>query len=88
MDGHEGRFGGAGAAVLAAVTLGLCCGAPLLIVAGGAIVAGVGWTHLGIGAGAGILAVAAVLALYRHRQAMRHNRSATDRHLDSVQKEL
>ena len=88
MDGHEGRFGGASAAVLAAVALGLCCGAPLLIVAGGAIVAAVGWICLGMGAGAAILAVAAVLALYRYRQVRRHQSVVSDRYHDSAYKEF
>lgn len=63
-DGKAG-IGAAGVGVLA---VALCCAAPFLIVAGGAIVATVGWTYLGVGAGAVILLVALAVALYRYRR--------------------
>jgi hypothetical protein len=88
MDGHKDRFGGVGAAVLAAVALGLCCGAPLLIVAAGAIVAAVGWTYLGIGAGLALLAVAGAVALYRYRRAVACKSVTAGRQLDSVHREV
>jgi membrane protein implicated in regulation of membrane protease activity len=68
MDGDGDRLG-VGAALLAVAAMGLCCGAPLLILAGGAIVATLGWTYLGIGAGAVILAIAVAVALIRYRRA-------------------
>ena len=87
MDRHTGRFGGMGEAVLGVVAVGLCCGAPLLIVAGAALVAAVGWTDLGMGAGIALLVASAVLALLRFPQLGRHTRSVTGRQPDSVHKE-
>lgn len=87
MDGHTGRFGGMGAAVLGVVAVGLCCGAPLVIVVGAALVAAVGWTDLGMGAGMALLVASAILALLRFPQLRRPPRSVTGRQPDSVHKE-
>lgn len=86
MDGDRDRLG-VGAALLAVAAVGLCCGAPLLILAGGAIVAVVGWTYLGIGVGAVVLAVTATVALYRYRQAVGRKNLPPNPQLDSIRKE-
>jgi hypothetical protein len=86
MDSTRDRFGGVGAAVLAAVAVGLCCGAPFVIVVGGAIAAAAGWTHLGIGAGLALLAGA--VALYRYRRAVACKSVTAGQQLDSVHREV
>jgi hypothetical protein len=88
MNGPKDRFQGMGAALVAALALGLCCGAPFLILAGGAIVAAVGWIYLGIGAGAVILAAALAVALYRYRQARARGSVTPPRHSDTVHRKV
>jgi hypothetical protein len=75
-----------GAGLLAVAAVGLCCSAPLLIVAGGAIVAALGWTYLGIGAGVVVLAAVLVVALYRYRRALTRESVTPSRHSDTVQR--
>ena len=79
---------GIGAGLLAAAAVGLCCGAPLLIVAGGPIVAAIGWTYLGIGAGAVVLAVAAAVAVYRYRRAITRQCITPPRQSDRVHRKV
>jgi membrane protein implicated in regulation of membrane protease activity len=87
MDGDKDRLG-LGAGLLATGAIGLCCGAPLLILAGGAIVAALGWTYLGIGAGTVLLAIAAVVAVYRYRRAVTRECMTPPRQSDSVQRKV
>jgi hypothetical protein len=66
---HDTDRIGVGPMLLAILAMGLCCGGPLLIVAGGAIVAAIGWTVLGVGAGVALIVVAAAAVAYRYRRA-------------------
>ena len=88
MDGDRDRFGGVRGMGLAAAAIGLCCAAPLLIVAGGAIVAAVGWSYLGVGAGLAVLTGAVAVAVYRYRRGMACKSPVPSPHLDSVRKEF
>jgi hypothetical protein len=87
MEGDRDRLG-TGAGLLAVAAVGLCCGAPLLIVAGEAIVAVIGWTYLGIGAGALVLAVAAAVAVYRYRRAVTRECMTPPQQSDTVQRKV
>jgi len=49
MDGQKTPKRTLGAAALGVAAVALCCGAPVLIVAGGAVVAALGWAVLGVG---------------------------------------
>lgn len=73
---------------LAAAAVGLCCAVPLLIVAGGAIVAAVGWSYLGVGAALAVLAGVAAVAVNRYRRSVACRSGAPSPHLDSARKEF
>ncbi len=67
MDGQKTPKRTLGAAALGVVAVAFCCGAPLLIVAGGAVVAALGWAVLGIGAAVAVFGSVGLLLLYRSR---------------------
>lgn len=66
-------------AVLAVVTLALCCGGALLILVADAIVAAIGGAPLGIGAALVVLATVTSLLLFRHQRRTGHDSATRDR---------
>lgn len=68
MNGQKTSTKTLRAAALGVTAVALCCGAPVLLVAGGTVVATLGGVILGIGVVVAMLAAVAVLLVYRaHR---------------------
>jgi len=88
MDGQKTPKRTLGAAALGVAAVALCCGAPVLIVAGGAVVAALGWAVLGIGAAVAVLGSVGLLLLYRSRSGARRACTVEGTSTDSIPRKV